>query len=90
MSVQIRTGEGTFDVTEQFALDKVFWERSAIDGDKWLVATQASLVHGASDELFTASGFTADQDRAGRRCDAGDEFGDRLHRFGVTDDLGGA
>jgi hypothetical protein len=87
LSVQIRTGECTFDVTEQFALDKVFWQSAAVDGNKRLVATQAFLVHGAGDKFFAASGLAADQDRARRRRDARDQFGDRLHRFGVSDDL---
>src|SRR6516162_547650 len=57
------TGEGAAFMAEQFALDQVGRQRSAIDFEKRSVAAGAELVNEAREVVLAATGFAGDQQR---------------------------
>src|SRR5262245_17612245 len=52
-----RTGEGTFDMAEQFGLEQLLRYCAAIDGDKEMGAPRACLVYRAREQFLSRSGF---------------------------------
>ena len=56
-------GEGALLVAEQDALDQIFGNGAAIDGDEGLAGAVALALDGAGDQLLADAGFALDQDR---------------------------
>jgi hypothetical protein len=50
-------GERSFVVTEEFALDEIFWDGGAVDLDESFILAEALAVDGVRDELFASAGF---------------------------------
>ena len=86
--VIVGAGEGAFAVAEQLALDQVFGQRAAIDGDERHVASRALVVHGAGHQFLAGAGFAADQHGGVRGGDFRDQLADALHRQAVADQAG--
>ena len=53
--------ESAFAVTEQFALDQLFWNRGAIDRHKVATGTIGFVMQGPRHQLFARATFTRDQ-----------------------------
>src|SRR6266481_3642824 len=62
--VLVRSGEGAFDVSEEFAFEQRLRKRAAVDGNKGLAGSRGTGVDGPGDEFFTRSTFAEDQNRA--------------------------
>ena len=74
-------------MSEEFALQKVFWNGTAVDSDHFLLTAWAVFVHGLGDEFLAGSAFTGDQNRSIRASDPSNELEDFLERSGNTDHL---
>src|SRR6187402_23805 len=61
------SGNRSVAIAEEFAFDKVFRNRSAVELNKHTLSPQAFRVHGASDALFACAGFTVDENATVRR-----------------------
>ena len=77
--------ERALDMTEQMTLQEAFGDRDAVEGDERSVASRASEVHGAGNELLAGAAFSLDAD-AGIACsDLLDHREDPQHLLRATD-----
>src|SRR5262249_42759756 len=58
-----RSGECTFDIPEQFALDQSRNQRSTVNWDERLVAKRTGVMDGARNHLLSRSALAEDQNR---------------------------
>ena len=54
--------ERPFFVTEEFALQQLFWDRCAVEGQEWGFGPRAVLVNGLGDQFLARSALTRNQD----------------------------
>ena len=80
-------GEGPPDMAEQLRFDQVFRNRAAIERHVGFIFPVRIEDDGPGDEFLSRPGFSGDQDRAHRRGHPFDEPEDRLHPFGLGDDV---
>ena len=67
-----RTGKGALRMAEEFTFQQSLRDSSAVDGDKWLVASMAGIMDVACKLFLTAAAFSFYQDICVRRgCGAG-------------------
>src|SRR5271168_5313523 len=62
--VLVGSGEGAFDIAEEFAFEQGFGEGPAVDRDKGFAGPRRAGMDGAGDELFAGPALAVDQDRA--------------------------
>ena len=79
-------GERSLLVTEQLALEEIFRNGRAIDGEERPVVPCAVLVDGVSHEFFARTALAGDHDRGVAVRDAPDHFEHFLHGRRLTDD----
>ena len=63
----MRLKKRAFNVAEQFGLDEIMRNGSAVDTDKWLGRARALGVEGCSNQFFSCSALTFNQHRCVRR-----------------------
>src|SRR5439155_21938235 len=56
-----RSSEGSFDISDKFALDQRRDKRSSIHRNKWLVSEGSRKMNGPRDHRLTGSAFAQDQ-----------------------------
>ncbi len=79
LAVRDRVGEGSLDVTKQFAFHQVFCHGAGIDCDERFFLAGAVLMNRLRYHIFAGSRFTRDQDPGVRRCDPPEPVHDALH-----------
>ena len=82
-----RTGEGSPDVTEQFALQQILGKNSAVNGHKLLVPSRAVEMDGPGDEFLPRAALSIDQHRAIRRSNFCNDPVDLLHLLALPYDV---
>ena len=81
-----RAGERAFFVAEQFAFQKLFGNRGAIDGEKRLRRAVAVMIDRAGYQFLARAAFAGDE-RGRVGCgNLADEFENALHRSAAADD----
>jgi len=80
-----RAGEGSLDVTKQFALQQGFDESGAVHGGKWLVGCGASTMKSARNQLFAGAGVPGHKNRFEMRRYAPDLAEDFEHQRASAD-----
>ena len=75
-----RAGERAAFVAEQFAFQKLFRNRGAIDGKKRLCAAVAVMINRAGDQFFSRAAFAGDERGGVAGGDLANEFENLLHR----------
>ena len=83
-----RAGERALFVTEEFAFEKIFRNRGAVDFDERAGGALRMFVNGARDQIFSDAAFAAEQHRRIRRRDALDHRQHGLHLVALRDDVG--
>ena len=76
--VAVGPGERTFAMAEQLALDQVFGEGAAVDGDERAIGAFALEEDVAGGEFLAGAGLAEDQ---GGRIGRGDGLDEPLHRL---------
>ena len=84
----LRAGERTAFVAEEFALQKIFRDGGAIDGDERCLRPVAVLVEGAGDEFLAGAGLAANEHGDGLGGDAADFLAHILHGSAGADERG--
>ena len=79
-------GEGALLVTEQLALEEIFRNGRAIDGEERPVVPRAVLMDGVGHEFFAGAAFAGDHDRGVAVRDAPDHLEHFLHGRRLADD----
>ena len=64
------TGERTSFMAEEFAFQKVHWDRGTVQLNEWSGPAFTLLVDGARDQFLARSGFALDENCAGGRTDS--------------------
>src|SRR6266571_4565863 len=82
-----RTGEGAFLVPEKLALDQIFRDRRAVDGDERRVRTGALRIKRAGDEFLAGAALALNQDRRFRLGDFTDQLPELFHYPAVAKQL---
>lgn len=85
-----RAGEGALFVAEQFGLDQALRNRRAIDRDEGRLAAGGMLMEHARHMLLADPGLAGDEQGVGVASEAGQGFGDALHRRRHTQALASA
>ena len=80
-------GEGTFFVAEEFALDKVFGQRSTVELDERAVLAGGVAMHGAGDEFLAGAVLALNENGGVSLGDAADELAHLLGGSGSTEDF---
>ena len=83
-----RAGEGALFVAEEFAFQKIFGDRGAVDFDEGPGGAAGALVDACGDQILAHAAFAAEQNRGMRRRDALDQGQHFLHFRAVRDDVG--
>jgi hypothetical protein len=81
-------GEGSLFVAEQLALEQVFGNGGAVDGDETLAAPRRKVVHGPGKELFPRPALAQQQNGRGRSGDLFDDAADPLQLGVAREDPG--
>ena len=84
-AISVRTGEGAFDVAEEFTFHQVRGKRCAVYGDKRVSGASTGGVEGTRDNFFTCAGFTADEDSDAAGSDEFDDFAEPKDGRAVAD-----
>src|SRR5207253_1518579 len=71
-------------VPEQFAFDKAFAKRRAVDGNEWPRRTPAHPVNRARGQFFSASGFAQNENGRVRWSDQTNALRHGLHRVAAA------
>ncbi|OPZ01793.1 MAG: hypothetical protein BWZ09_02644 [Alphaproteobacteria bacterium ADurb.BinA305] len=79
-AVLVGTGEGAALVAEQFGLEQLVGQRTAVLDDEGLVGPPAAVVDGARHHLLAGSRFAADQYRQVEGCHLPDQGADSIER----------
>src|SRR6185369_11487643 len=58
-----RASERAARMAEEFALEKIIWNRTAIDLDQRTFSARAAFVKGAGDEFLARAAFAVDEHR---------------------------
>ena len=85
--VLVRSGEGAFQVAEEFALQQSLREGSAVDGDERLGGARRADVDGAGYKFFAGAALAVNQDRAGGGGDGAHRLLELLHGGTGADDV---
>ena len=56
-----RAGKRAAQMAEQFRFKQLFWNRAAVDGNEWRLASRAGPVDGARQHFLAGTAFTANQ-----------------------------
>ena len=83
------SGECSFLVSEEFALQKLGRQGGAVDGDEGLLRARAQRVDGLRGDLFAGAAFALYQDGRLAGGHLADGFENALHRGGAADHPGG-
>ena len=75
-----RSGEGTFLVTEELALEKVTGNRSTVDRDILQLGSPGKFVNRVGDNFFSGSAFPGDENGSIGAGNPTNQFVDVLHR----------
>ncbi len=82
------TGEGAFDVAEEFAFEEGFGDASAGELDEGGVSSRGEVVDGVGDEAFAGAAFAAHEDGGSAGRDGADEVEDFDHSGVGAGDVG--
>ncbi len=78
-------GEGAFFVAEEFALEQVFGDGAAVDGDEGVLPPLAVVMDRLGDQFLAGAAFAGHQDVDPAAGDFLDEVVDPLHRLAFAD-----
>src|SRR5207245_9663665 len=81
----VGAGEGALLVAEQLALQQLFWDRGAVEGQKWCLGPRAVLIHGAGHQFFARPALSRDEHREILVGDAANCLVRFLHRRAAAD-----
>jgi len=87
-AIAVGTGEGTADVSEEFAFDDLRAESGEVDGEEGACAAGRMFVDGFGDEFLAGAAFAGDKDGGVGFGDECDLFEDGLHGGGLADEDG--
>ena len=88
MANTVGAGEGSFFVTEKFALHQISWNRRHIERDKRLFGSWTMLVKRSGNHFLTGAGFSGQKDGGFTVRKASDSAKNILHRARFTDYFG--
>ena len=86
-AIRDSTGERSFDVPKELALDELTRNRRAVHLDEGLGGARRQAMQRARDELFPGAVLAGDQHARGGGGDALDLLDERADREGLSDDL---
>src|SRR5690606_20225846 len=79
--------EGTLDVTEELALEQLFWDSSTVHSNEGGGFTSGQDVERAGDELFACARFASDQDGRAELGDLADGAKHLVHDLTACHDV---
>src|ERR1700722_754463 len=84
---RVGAAEGSFFVSEEFALHQIFRKRGAVDVNPGAAAAMRRLVDAAGDQFLAGSGFAGNQNGFRVACDAIDHRHELVHYGAGEDEL---
>ena len=81
-------GESPFAMAEQFALEQIFRDRSAVHRHKGLAGATGFTMYELRHQFFTGAALASDHDRGRRVGDARQQRAQCTDRFAASNDLG--
>ena len=81
------SGEGTFLMTEEFAVDSSLWDTAAVDGEISFASSRRVIVNDSWDDFLTHTALSDDKHGKVGRCHLQGDIESTVQSVAISDDI---